>query len=99
VTATTADSVVLDGVKTWISNGGIADYYCVFAKTDPSKGTRGITAYRRRRRQCRASMTLQQIHVMAPHPLATLQFHAVPHPGQCAAGQDAMVASSLPCRR
>jgi acyl-CoA dehydrogenase len=36
---------VLDGTKTWISNGGIADYYCVFAKTDPGAGTRGITAF------------------------------------------------------
>ena len=38
-------SVVLNGTKTWISNGGIADYYCVFAKTDPTAGTRGITAF------------------------------------------------------
>ena len=33
---------VLDGSKTWISNGGIADYYCVFAKTAPEAGTPGI---------------------------------------------------------
>ena len=31
--------------KTWISNGGIADFYCVFAKTDPAAGARGITAF------------------------------------------------------
>src|SRR3989344_5589043 len=47
----------LNGTKTWISNGGIADFYCVFAKTNP----RGLDASR-------------HIHVMAPHPLATLQF-------------------------
>jgi acyl-CoA dehydrogenase len=34
-----------NGTKTWISNGGIADFYCVFAKTDPAAGTRGITAF------------------------------------------------------
>ena len=36
---------VLNGEKTWISNGGIADFYCVFAKTDPDAGTRGISAF------------------------------------------------------
>ena len=41
----TADGWRLDGEKTWISNGGIADFYCVFAKTDPTGGTRGITAF------------------------------------------------------
>ena len=43
--AISPDSVVLDGSKTWISNGGIADFYCVFAKTDAALGTRGITAF------------------------------------------------------
>ena len=43
--ATTAelsgDEYVLNGSKTWISNGGIADFYCVFARTgDPARGTR-----------------------------------------------------------
>jgi acyl-CoA dehydrogenase len=67
------DCVVLDGVKTWISNGGIADYYCVFAKTEPSKGTRGITAYVVDADSAGLDDS-QQIHVMAPHPLATLRF-------------------------
>jgi acyl-CoA dehydrogenase len=44
-TRTATGQVVLDGTKTWISNGGIADFYCVFAKTDPAAGTRGITAF------------------------------------------------------
>ncbi len=75
--ATTArvdgDGFMLDGVKTWISNGGIADYYCVFAKTEPTKGTRGITAF-----IVDAGIEglddSEQIHVMAPHPLASLRF-------------------------
>ncbi|MBS0318819.1 MAG: acyl-CoA dehydrogenase family protein, partial [Proteobacteria bacterium] len=35
----------LSGTKTWISNGGLADFYCVFAKTEPQAGSRGITAF------------------------------------------------------
>ncbi|MEO8856954.1 MAG: acyl-CoA dehydrogenase family protein [Burkholderiaceae bacterium] len=66
-------SAVLDGSKTWISNGGIADYYCVFAKTDPALGTRGISAF-----IVDASApgldSSEHIAVMAPHPLATLTF-------------------------
>ena len=65
--------VTLNGSKTWISNGGIADFYCVFAKTDPQAGTRGITAF-----IVDASTpgldASEHIEVMAPHPLATLQF-------------------------
>jgi alkylation response protein AidB-like acyl-CoA dehydrogenase len=36
------DSYVLDGEKTWISNGGIADFYVVFARTGEAPGSRGI---------------------------------------------------------
>ncbi|MDX1396275.1 MAG: acyl-CoA dehydrogenase family protein [Gemmatimonadota bacterium] len=47
--ATTAvrdgDSYVLDGTKTLISNAGIADFYVVFASTDPDAGTRGLSAF------------------------------------------------------
>ncbi len=75
--ATTAradgDGFMLDGVKTWISNGGIADYYCVFAKTEPTKGTRGITAFIVDA-GTEGLDDSEQIHVMAPHPLASLRF-------------------------
>jgi acyl-CoA dehydrogenase len=64
---------VLDGVKTWISNGGIADYYCVFAKTDMARGTRGITAFIVDAGRPGLDDT-EHLHVMAPHPLATLRF-------------------------
>ncbi len=36
---------VLNGSKTWISNAGIADVTIVFAKTNPDKGSKGITAF------------------------------------------------------
>ncbi|AGU52285.1 acyl-CoA dehydrogenase AcdA [Variovorax paradoxus B4] len=69
----TTDGWRLHGTKTWISNGGIADFYCVFAKTDPAGGTRGITAFIV---DATASGldTSEHIDVMAPHPLATLRF-------------------------
>jgi len=66
-------SVVLNGTKTWISNGGIADYYCVFVKTDPDAGTRGITAFLVDA-DTPGLDSSEHIAVMAPHPLATLQF-------------------------
>ncbi|WP_198087767.1 acyl-CoA dehydrogenase family protein [Variovorax sp. E3] len=69
----TPDGWKLNGEKTWISNGGIADFYCVFAKTEPTGGTRGITAF-----IVDATTpgldTSAHIDVMAPHPLATLRF-------------------------
>ena len=62
----------LNGTKTWISNGGIADFYCVFAKTDPQAGARGITAFIVDK-GAQGLDDSAHIHVMAPHPLATLQ--------------------------
>ncbi|MDN6883291.1 acyl-CoA dehydrogenase family protein [Variovorax sp. CAN2819] len=69
----TADGWKLNGEKTWISNGGIADFYCVFAKTDPAGGTRGITAFIVDAKTPGLD-TSAHIDVMAPHPLATLRF-------------------------
>ncbi len=63
----------INGQKTWISNGGIADYYCVFTKTDMQGGSRGISAFV----VDAGSPGLddsEQIQVMAPHPLAVLKF-------------------------
>jgi len=72
------DGYVLDGEKTWISNGGIADCYVVFARTgdanDPqSKGARGITAFVVERDAPGFSIA-ERIDVIAPHPLARLRF-------------------------
>ncbi len=63
----------LNGTKTWISNGGIADYYCVFAKTDPSAGTRGMSCFIVDANTPGLDDS-QHIEVMAPHPLATVLF-------------------------
>jgi len=71
---------VLDGAKTWISNGGIADFYCVFARTTPGQkradGTtaaQGITAFVVDADAAGLEIE-QRIDVIAPHPLATLRF-------------------------
>ncbi|NLT31563.1 MAG: acyl-CoA dehydrogenase [Propionibacterium sp.] len=39
------DEFVINGVKRWITNAGVSDYYTVFAVTDPEKRTRGISAF------------------------------------------------------
>lgn len=64
---------VLDGEKTWISNGGIADFYCVFARTGEAPGARGISAFLVDADTPGLSIS-QRIDVIAPHPLATLRF-------------------------
>ncbi len=67
------DHYVLDGTKTWISNGGIADFYCVFARTGEAPGARGITAFVVDA-DTPGLRIAERIEVMAPHPLATLRF-------------------------
>ncbi len=65
---------VLNGEKTWISNGGIADVYTVFARTGEAAGARGLSAFIVRADTAGFEITDQQ-QTIAPHPLATLQFN------------------------
>ena len=67
------DTYVLDGEKTWISNGGIADVYTVFARTGEAPGTRGISAFVVFADDPGFSVT-ERIELIAPHPLATIRF-------------------------
>ena len=68
------DAWVLDGSKTWISNGGIADFYCVFARSDPAaRGAKGISAFVVEAGTPGLAIS-ERIDVIAPHPLATLGF-------------------------
>jgi acyl-CoA dehydrogenase len=67
------DVFVLDGEKTWISNGGIADVYCVFARTGEAPGARGLSAFVVYPDDPGFSIA-ERIDVIAPHPLATLRF-------------------------
>ncbi len=67
------DHYVLDGQKTWISNGGIADFYCVFARTGEAPGARGISGFVVDAGTPGLTIA-ERIDVIAPHPLATLRF-------------------------
>lgn len=67
------ESYVLEGEKTWISNGGVADVYTVFARTGDAPGARGISAFAVFPDDPGFSIA-ERIEVIAPHPLATLRF-------------------------
>ena len=64
---------VLNGEKTWISNGGIADVYTLFARTGEAEGARGLSAFIVPAGLKGFEVTERQ-QVIAPHPLATLRF-------------------------
>jgi acyl-CoA dehydrogenase len=67
--------VRIDGAKTWISNGGIADHYVVFARTGESAGAKGLSCFMVDADTPGLSIAAR-IDVIAPHPLATLEFDA-----------------------
>jgi acyl-CoA dehydrogenase len=67
------DAVRIDGVKTFISNGGIADHYVVFARTGEAPGARGLSAFLVPATAPGLTVA-ERIEVIAPHPLATLRF-------------------------
>ncbi len=64
---------MIDGCKTWISNGGIASFYTVFARTSEEPGARGISAFVVDA-DSPGLRIAERIDVIAPHPLATLRF-------------------------
>jgi acyl-CoA dehydrogenase len=70
------DHVRIDGAKTWISNGGIADHYVVFVRTGEAPGARGLSAFVVDADTPGFSIA-ERIEVIAPHPLATLRFDGV----------------------
>ena len=67
------NSYVLEGEKTWISNGGIADLYIVFARTGEAPGAKGLSAFIVRGDNPGLSVA-ERIETIAPHPLARLGF-------------------------
>ena len=67
------DHFVIDGEKTWISNGGIADFYVVFARTGEAPGARGISAFIVDA-DTPGFEVASRIDVIAPHPLAQIRF-------------------------
>ncbi|GAB2825330.1 acyl-CoA dehydrogenase family protein [Comamonas piscis] len=67
------DHYVIDGEKTWISNGGIADFYVVFVRSGEAPGARGISALIVDADTPGLEIA-ERIDVIAPHPLARLRF-------------------------
>jgi len=78
---------VLDGEKTWISNGGIADLYIVFARTGEAPGAKGLSAFIVRGNDPGLSV-VERIGVIAPHPLARLAFK------NCQVGPDDLIGAA-----
>ncbi len=66
------DSWRLDGIKTWISNGGLASYYVVFARSGEAPGAKGLSAFIVDADTPGLDAS-ERIEVIAPHPLATLR--------------------------
>jgi len=76
---TTKDGFLLNGEKTWISNGGIADVYVVFARSGEASGAGGISAYVVPA-DTPGLQVAERLETIAPHPLARLQFSNVSIP-------------------
>jgi len=68
------ESYLINGEKTWISNGGIADFYLLFARTGEEAGAKGISAFIVDAAAPGLEIA-ERIEVMAPHPLARLAFN------------------------
>jgi acyl-CoA dehydrogenase len=79
------DDYVLTGEKTWISNGGIADLYCVFARTGEAPGAKGISCFLVPAGTPGLSVA-ERLEVVAPHPLARLSFDRVRVPAAAMIG-------------
>jgi acyl-CoA dehydrogenase len=80
------DSWVLVGEKTYISNGGIADFYVTFARTGEGEGSRGLSAFIIPADAPGLSVA-ERIHVIAPHPLARLSYDNVRVPADALIGE------------
>jgi acyl-CoA dehydrogenase len=81
---------VLDGCKTWISNGGIADFYTVFARSEPDiPSAKGISAFVVPA-DAPGLQIVERIEVIAPHPLAALRFEGCRVPAAQRLGEAGM---------
>ena len=75
---------ILSGEKTYISNGGIADFYLTFARTGEADGSRGLSAFIV---PADAVAVAERIEVVAPHPLARLRYDNVRVPASAMVGE------------
>ena len=76
---------VLSGDKTYISNGGIADIYVVFARTGEAPGAKGLSAFLLPA-DAPGLEVVERIEVIAPHPLAHLRFNDIRIPASARIG-------------
>ena len=67
------DEFILNGEKTWISNGGIADLYTLFARTGEAPGAKGLSAFIVTP-DLAGFEVVERLETIAPHPLARLRF-------------------------
>ncbi len=91
------DDYVLNGEKTWISNGGIADVYTLFARTGEAPGAKGLSAFIVTP-DLPGFEVVERLETIAPHPLATLRFSDVRIPAEAmigAPGQGFRIAMSV----
>lgn len=91
------DMFVLNGEKTWISNGGIADVYTLFARTGEAPGSKGMSAFVVTP-DLRGFEVVERLETIAPHPLATLRFSDCRVPASAligAPGQGFKIAMSV----
>jgi acyl-CoA dehydrogenase len=79
-------SFVVNGAKTYISNGGIADFYVLFARTGEAPGAKGISAFIVNAGSEGLDAS-ERIEVIAPHPLATLKFSDMRLPASALLGE------------
>jgi acyl-CoA dehydrogenase len=84
--APTGDGYVVDGAKTYISNGGIADFYLLFARTGEAPGAKGVSAFIVDA-GTQGLDDSERIRVIAPHPLATLKFTGMRLPAEALLGE------------
>ena len=77
---------VLVGEKSYISNGGIADFYLTFARTGEGEGSRGLSAFIVPA-EAQGLSVEERIEVVAPHPLARLKYDNVRIPADAIVGE------------
>ncbi|MDQ6436080.1 acyl-CoA dehydrogenase family protein [Mesorhizobium sp. LHD-90] len=77
---------VLNGEKTWISNGGIADLYVFFARTGEAPGAKGISCFLVPA-DTKGMEIAERLEVIAPHPLARLAFDGARVPASAMIGK------------
>ena len=75
---------VLVGEKTYISNGGIADFYLTFARTGEGEGSRGLSAFIV---PADAVEIVERIDAIAAHPLARLKYDNARIPADAIVGE------------